>query len=249
MVLPLLRKLRKKLISESKTSQYAIYAIGEVVLVVVGILLALQINNWSEDIKDRKYELTMLRELKSALDSDVKAIEDIIPYADAVKVSLGEIVKLKNDRTLPKDSLKFHLDRVLEFGCVLTVNTSAYDAIKSGGLDRISNQKIRRMISELYGYKLEAAETWINVVLRKELFERMDLMTELFDLNMYANANGDIVYKVLFDDPNIVHDNPLFEKMIFVAEWPLPNTLKLLAEMEQDMQALSKLISEEVGDN
>jgi hypothetical protein len=43
------RKIRQKLLSENKFSKYFIYAIGEIVLVVIGILIALQINNWNEE--------------------------------------------------------------------------------------------------------------------------------------------------------------------------------------------------------
>jgi len=48
------RKIRQNLLSESKFSQYLIYAIGEIVLVVIGILIALQINNWNEEKKLKK---------------------------------------------------------------------------------------------------------------------------------------------------------------------------------------------------
>jgi len=54
------RKTRKKLINDNKPLKYARYAIGEIVLVVIGILIALQINNWNEIAKDRKEELLAL---------------------------------------------------------------------------------------------------------------------------------------------------------------------------------------------
>ena len=50
------RKIRQKLLSDSKFSQYLIYAIGEIVLVVIGILIALQIDNWNTQRFERKAE-------------------------------------------------------------------------------------------------------------------------------------------------------------------------------------------------
>ena len=68
------RHIRQRLISENKTSKYFKYAIGEIVLVVIGILIALQINNWNEQ---RKQNLN-LRELYSILLLDIKA--DSVSY-------------------------------------------------------------------------------------------------------------------------------------------------------------------------
>ena len=62
------RKIRKKILSENKFSKYLLYAIGEIVLVVIGILIALQINNWNED---RFMRITVNRYL-SSLVNDLK---------------------------------------------------------------------------------------------------------------------------------------------------------------------------------
>jgi len=58
------RHIRKSLLMENKTSKYFKYAIGEIVLVVIGILIALQINNWNEESKNKTFELKMLSEVK-----------------------------------------------------------------------------------------------------------------------------------------------------------------------------------------
>jgi|TARA_B110001452_G_scaffold57501_1_gene44607 hypothetical protein len=54
------KKARKNLLSKNKFSSYIIYAIGEIILVVVGILIALQINNWNEISKDRLHEIELV---------------------------------------------------------------------------------------------------------------------------------------------------------------------------------------------
>jgi hypothetical protein len=58
------RKIRKKLLTENRFSKYLLYAIGEIVLVVIGILIALQINNWNENQKTRNIEQQYLLDLK-----------------------------------------------------------------------------------------------------------------------------------------------------------------------------------------
>jgi len=60
-MLKFFRKIRKDLLSDGKTGKYLKYAIGEIVLVVIGILIALQINNWNENRKDARMEIQVLR--------------------------------------------------------------------------------------------------------------------------------------------------------------------------------------------
>ncbi|QCK15739.1 DUF6090 family protein [Mangrovivirga cuniculi] len=57
----LFRKIRKQLISESKIGQFLIYSIGEIILVVIGILFALGINNWNENRKLQKKKFRLSR--------------------------------------------------------------------------------------------------------------------------------------------------------------------------------------------
>jgi len=71
------RKIRQNLLSEGKTEKYLKYAIGEIILVVIGILVALQINTWNEEKKERLQEQKYLIEIKANLESDLLQIEDI----------------------------------------------------------------------------------------------------------------------------------------------------------------------------
>lgn len=64
------RKIRQHLLAEGKTGKYLKYAIGEIVLVVIGILIALQINNWNEDRKEFRKSKALLEEFKRDLARD-----------------------------------------------------------------------------------------------------------------------------------------------------------------------------------
>ena len=66
-MLPFFRKIRYKLAKDNQFIKYSRYAIGEIVLVVIGILIALQVNNWNEDKNIRKIEHKLLQELKADL--------------------------------------------------------------------------------------------------------------------------------------------------------------------------------------
>ena len=67
------RKIRQNLINEGKTTRYFKYAIGEIVLVVIGILIALQINNWNEARKATTQEITLLKNIQQDIELDKHA--------------------------------------------------------------------------------------------------------------------------------------------------------------------------------
>ena len=73
------RKIRQNLLMENKFSKYLVYAIGEIILVVVGILIALQVNNWNEERKLNTLEIATLNEIKiSSSGEAVKKAKSII---------------------------------------------------------------------------------------------------------------------------------------------------------------------------
>ena len=74
-MLPVFRRARKNLADENQFFKYSRYAIGEIVLVVIGILIALQINNWNEDRKDKKLELQLLKSFERSLDKDLSDMD------------------------------------------------------------------------------------------------------------------------------------------------------------------------------
>ena len=71
------RKIRKKLLTENKFSKYLIYAIGEIALVVIGILIALQINNWNQESENKKLEIFYMNSLANDLKKDTLYINFI----------------------------------------------------------------------------------------------------------------------------------------------------------------------------
>ena len=70
------RKIRQKLLSENKFNKYIVYAIGEIILVVIGILIALQINNNNEATKNKEKEKIILKEILTSLNNDFKGFDN-----------------------------------------------------------------------------------------------------------------------------------------------------------------------------
>ena len=86
------RKIRQKLVTENKFSKYLIYAVGEIVLVVIGILIALQINNWNENQKKNKLKVLYKISLINDLSLDTLKLNELI-----IK-NYGEMETLNNQK-------------------------------------------------------------------------------------------------------------------------------------------------------
>ncbi|MGB3145780.1 MAG: DUF6090 family protein, partial [Maribacter sp.] len=85
-MLKFFRKIRQKLLEEHKTSKYLLYAIGEIALVMIGILLALQVNNWNENNKDRKTEKVVLTDLHTEFQNNlIKLKSNKVQYEESKK--------------------------------------------------------------------------------------------------------------------------------------------------------------------
>jgi len=96
------RKMRYDLIEKNKTGKYLKYAIGEIILVVIGILIALQINNWNERRKDLSQEQLILMQLQREYISNLNQLDEkflptsLITFCIATSCSGVSSLPLKN---------------------------------------------------------------------------------------------------------------------------------------------------------
>lgn len=140
------RRIRQKLLSENKFSKYLLYAIGEIVLVVIGILIALQINNWNEARKARIEEKTLLTSLKSEMEYNINELNRARKVNNAIIKGTGRLVDVFSPKPCPEIS-ETQLARLLsdalqdkpEFEPSLSV-------INSGQLTIISNEALKNAL-------------------------------------------------------------------------------------------------------
>ena len=147
------RKVRQKLLSENKFSKYLIYAIGEIILVVIGILIALQINNANTHRKETQTLHGYLRSINNNVESDKKQIELIKDFRDSVKVYSQKIVQLsQKDEIALKDFLVLvHDEYNIFYDQYLEINPSGFEALKNSGyLGMIQGSTIEQLINDYY---------------------------------------------------------------------------------------------------
>jgi len=155
-VLRFFRQIRQRLLTENppngragKFSKYLLYAVGEILLVVIGILIALQVNNWNEYQKDRKSEQLILSEIRDNLKYDLNDFESNIAILQNKSISSKALLQaIENDIPFHA-SLGYYfsyLNAYPHFSC----KTNGYKLLQSKGLDLIINNDLRNKITDIY---------------------------------------------------------------------------------------------------
>ena len=119
--------------ASAKAGRYFKYAIGEIILVVIGILIALQINNWNEIKKDRAFEVKMLTEVKKALIKDKAHFQTMIKR-NAVADSTADLFIDLIDQNVVFSDTMYSVLSGLRRGTLYQYNRGPYEAIKSSGM-------------------------------------------------------------------------------------------------------------------
>ncbi|MDU8885257.1 DUF6090 family protein [Yeosuana sp. MJ-SS3] len=144
------RNIRKKLLAEGKTANYLKYAIGEIVLVVIGILIALQINNWNEKNIEKSNELNYYKNIKRQLNEDKNAIIASINYNNRLLKQFKHAINIieHNDRNLVDSLVKISVN-LLEFSDFHRQSNIYETMVNSGEIKLLKNQQIIEALQQL----------------------------------------------------------------------------------------------------
>ncbi|MEP2024466.1 MAG: DUF6090 family protein [Reichenbachiella sp.] len=168
---------------ENKTGKYFKYAIGEIILVVIGILIALSINNWNEQRKENQKEQIILRRLekefkanKEQLISKINQRNNIINNCKRLLYFYSEPKKAK------RDSMMFFLSSILP----TTFDPIQNDFVLSGTIEILKNEELKQLLVN-----------WSTDVIQLQEVEQMFLRYAEQDLFSYTTEIGirrDILY-------------------------------------------------------
>ncbi len=142
------RQIRQRLLNDHKFSKYVLYAIGEILLVVIGILIALQVNNWNEHRKLTEQKYSMLAELKSDLEETLSDLQ-IGKSLNESTIENYRIILAAIDNNEPHSD---KIDRASFFINAFHVprfRRTTYESLKSN-TEILSNDSLKKTISDLY---------------------------------------------------------------------------------------------------
>jgi hypothetical protein len=143
------RQIRQRLVTDNRFGKYLLYAIGEIVLVVIGILLALQINTWNEERKFRAQQYSLLRDLSADLQANLRELEN---GREMNSQFLNEYQSLARAirEDLPASPTIDSLCRHLPNWHSPFFTRTAYESLKNKGLEIIENDALKKQIVALF---------------------------------------------------------------------------------------------------
>ncbi len=143
------RHIRQSLIMENKTAKYLKYAIGEIVLVVIGILIALQINNWNEERKELKKSNAYLLMLSDELETNLTRLDLAMKWAkEHREYNLNTLTELNSDSAKSIDLERLYVITTSKgpFSKIELIRSSFDDMINSGTMENVKDSLLRKRI-------------------------------------------------------------------------------------------------------
>ncbi|TYA57504.1 DUF6090 family protein [Formosa maritima] len=260
------RHIRKNLLMENKTSKYFKYAIGEIILVVIGILIALQINNWNEKRLNENKIVSILKEVQNDLKEDILKSKELFSYYE----TRDSIIQLALNNKLTRENYlgdkKWMYFNVATNAFHLKIHSNGYKNF-SDNLDNVPKkyQEIIAPLNEIYTYNkyeidkfdtridkitdrlmdhLGATKPWYYAMRQEEISDEAVhyfLNDSLYKnaLYLYSNAAGNLTRNVTDFDQNAIK---AYHKIAKLTEHPkeLPDFIPqhLIEPTPQQVQEL-----------
>jgi hypothetical protein len=239
-MIPIFRRKRKQLADENKALKYMRYAFGEIVLVVIGILIALSINNWNNTRKNRDREVFFVNQLAADLQTSIVDLKEIMEFFSDNAIASGKVVHAFYKPSLQKDFNPMVFLKPLRNGRYIPVMGTARALVSSGDIDLLRSVKLRNAII-VY---IEKTEALLMDVDRFEAFyfrmgmESIDGEADIINLiAKYRRENNYKYPKVLTDLQRATIPVPYDFEVI-----PFPVSVEDLFKNEIILRAYSNLL-------
>jgi hypothetical protein len=229
------RKIRYKLMSENKTGKYFKYAVGEIVLVVIGILIALSINNWNENRKQKETLYGIFQIIKEDILIDLTEINSFINDFDSIRKPAFEAVLNKNPS---KEEYLKHPEylTVLEGFRDLAINQRGFELLKNQSSDvGIDKENLASKINLFYNQHLIE----INVA-NSELIR--EFANNLNDYKQIPWFSSYFLHKETDEAIEYIIDNPLGKNRITMYYLVYAIYARELQKFKVDGEAIIKQI-------
>lgn len=233
------RRIRQQLLTKNKFSKYLLYAIGEIILVVIGILIALQINNWNENRKLRGIEIETLKELRSDLSQSLHDITSDQEYFQYCKKSTTYILEHFKNEAADSDSLNFHFWNMYPFS-TFSINRTTFDNLRQSGSNIITNDSLRVKLADLY---TRSINLYKELEKRAVIFHDEQFITPMKMSEFKSFSRNNLIlkdYEAFFGN---TYNQQVLNRSIFIFN----NLIEYQNYLIKDVELLIDQIDEEVG--
>lgn len=242
-MIKLFRHIRKSLLEQNKMGKYFRYAIGEILLVVIGILIALQINNWNQRRIALEEETQILANLKSEFEQNKKELGNAIAMNENLMKTGRYIMSLIGEdeeviRSINTDSLLFQSFEYAQFN---PSENALSDLLQSGRLNLISNDYLKSLLYQWSRTKKGAEDQFsgLDDKIEEDLVPYITLHYSLRDVDRYSRLAWKEKSKLPSDKTKLFRDM-VYENLLDDFLYRLSGYIQQLRQMDIVYTAIIK---------
>ncbi|MEJ2584618.1 MAG: DUF6090 family protein, partial [Robiginitalea sp.] len=178
------RQIRQRLLTDNKFSKYLLYAVGEILLVVIGILIAIQVDNWNAEKQERRELKGYLSNIANNVTADLEQLNEVLVYRSHSREGSRSYMTLIEKEPMPADEILSFFEKYGQHLAIYEVyfrpDKSGFEALKNSGyLGKLQGSDIETELYCYYGQvqEIQQQETSVN-----NFIEEME--TDLFRDNV-----------------------------------------------------------------
>jgi len=244
------RKIRQKMLTENKFSKYLIYAIGEIILVVIGIMIALQINNSNNKRIEKDREIKYLINIKLDLLKDIESLEYNIDFRQKKTLGIENLINQINGQPIKDlNETTFNVINTLYQERFQPSNVTYGDLVSSGNMNLISNDSIKIYLFEL---SLLYQQNLFNIEHETAEYDE-NISKSIFRLADVERMKPVFLGEKTIEQVNISEEDfkALFESLEYkngcvVAKWTSEGMIEMYQNINNKSKRLIELINSEL---
>jgi hypothetical protein len=239
-MLTFFRHIRKSLLGSGQARKYLLYAIGEIALVVIGILIALQINNWNEWRKDRAKEKIILYELEETISKNCTNLSNALRRLEFRNTRANSLLEFLS-RNLPYEESLGKMIHYARIGTRFTLSHSGYEELKNAGFGILSSDSLKSEIINLYEFTYPEMQKIIaEVKITRDDFTNY-ILTHFEDI-----GDNEIDLRPI-DHSFIINDQYFYSSVKAISRLRTYH-MDLIGDSLKESQHVLQLIKEELGE-
>lgn len=249
-MLRLFQTIREKLLQKGKSRTYLLYAIGEIVLVVVGILIAFQIDNWNEDRVNRNKEVKILTQIHADLSNNYEEVGNLLTKLEFSKNSSDSL--LKSFREKKQIRSFFVYSSIIHQRFFFNASSSGYSLLGGSLGTLISNDLLRNNIVQIYEgdfIEIEKRQQMLSNHLDQNLNPRSNRLYEItqrtnFKLPLFDENEFDFYNPIDFDN---IATNTEYINTIVVLRRMYTIQIKQLTETKERIKTILQFLEADLS--
>ena len=252
-MLKFFRRIRQQLLNEGNLKRYLIYAIGEILLVVLGILIALRINTWNENNKNNKAEFRALIELKSEFIKNSETLKSHLEHKRIVENEWDHLIKVTSGLIKAEEGELIFRKRTGTQTYIPTKNI-LNKLTFTGGIDKIKSDTLRKLLNT-WEYEFDEfleEEEFHNNFFRQHVvpYEMSITPTTYFTIKDNKTSRNPSPYHTseeLIELRKLAHKDFTYQNYILRNHYYIVNAINSGDELKRKLELTITMIDKEIN--